>query len=380
MGLQHKRDIYIKRAKRTLVAAVILFVAALNVVRFCTDIRANNRFIYNYQIQEDLFANYRAPVPFAVYSTIFEPFETRALVLPKARLQDDDVIFQNVIQTAKIYLQNKDILFVRADIENHNQLSVFFPTAQTLYYGQTSTDALMKTLEKKLSNKNIVLVLVENLDSSEKTAGTEALQALAKKQNWRPQLFNLVNRTTLDALEEKYLQKPVFSLETQEQNLKHFLFDFEPILRRILDGHKDDMPEPLFDKATFMAFDETPQGCIPVYGAPDQTQAFLYGIYAARKALADKPSARLYILTSLFEQPRISEAELLKKLAMNKDGVLIEYRGRYALMAPCAWQKFKDPKSFLQQLKMKAGLSPDYWAEGTKIFLFRTVEVLKNEH
>lgn len=378
MALQHKCDIYIKNAKRIPVVAVVLFVLALNAVRFCTDIRANNSFAYNYQVQEDIFANYRAPVPFAVYSTLSKPFEIRAIVLPKSRLNDDDKIFHNVLKTAKIYMQNQNVLFISA--ETQDRLLSHFPNAQSLVYGQKDKEKILETLEKNLKEKSAVLVFVENLDSSEKTAGVEALQTMAKIQNWRPRLFNLVSRATIETLEEKYLQAPIFSPEAQEQNLKHFLFDFEPVLRRVLEGHKDDMPESLFDKVSLMAFKETPHGCEPVYGKFDKPQAFLYGIKAARTALANQKHTHLYALTDLLEQPNISEATLLKKLSVGRDGVLIEYRGRRAILAPCAWKTFPDKKSFLQQLKVKAGLSPDYWADGTKIFLFRTVEVLKNEN
>jgi AmmeMemoRadiSam system protein A len=56
-----------------------------------------------------------------------------------------------------------------------------------------------------------------------------------------------------------------------------------------------------------------------------------------------------------------SEADLLKKLRSEIDGVIIEKNGRQATFLPQVWKQIQDKIEFLQQLCWKAGLSPDAW-------------------
>ena len=375
MALEHKREIYIQNAKRTLIVAFGVFLIVLNMVRFCTDIRANSLYLYNYQPQEDIFAAYRSPAPMAVYSTLTKPSKTKILVLPKARLSEDDVL-QNVIKTLQIYAPNQNMFFMGNEMPQ--ALSKAFPKARFINTTKMTPKLISQTLEKELADENMRAVLVENLDSSDQTNALLALQAFTKKQNLRPRLFNLLSRTTLSHLELNHQLPESFDLQAQEQNLAQFLFDFEPVLRSVLKGNRDDMPKPLFDKASVMAFEETPSGCVPIYGAPDKTEAFLDGVENALAHRSVEKPTRLYILTALFEQENVSEESLQNVLEKGKDGVWLEYRGRHALMAPCAWKHHKTPKSFLRALRIQAGLSPDFWAEGTKVYLFRAVEVLKD--
>jgi len=42
---------------------------------------------------------------------------------------------------------------------------------------------------------------------------------------------------------------------------------------------------------------------------------------------------------------------------------------------PDDWQHYKTKEEFVKDLKLKAGLSPDYWSEDINIFYFKAVEV-----
>jgi AmmeMemoRadiSam system protein B/AmmeMemoRadiSam system protein A len=53
--------------------------------------------------------------------------------------------------------------------------------------------------------------------------------------------------------------------------------------------------------------------------------------------------------------------ELISKLRVNTDGVIIRKGSAGATFLPQVWQQLPDPKSFLSRLCLKAGLSPDAW-------------------
>ena len=55
---------------------------------------------------------------------------------------------------------------------------------------------------------------------------------------------------------------------------------------------------------------------------------------------------------------------LIEKLRPDIDGVIISRQNQRATFLPQVWQQLKDPKSFLTQLCMKAGLSSTEWQSG----------------
>jgi len=56
-----------------------------------------------------------------------------------------------------------------------------------------------------------------------------------------------------------------------------------------------------------------------------------------------------------------SPDELIEKLRIGIDGVLIIASGRRATFLPQVWEKVPDPERFLSQLCMKMGAAPDLW-------------------
>ena len=53
--------------------------------------------------------------------------------------------------------------------------------------------------------------------------------------------------------------------------------------------------------------------------------------------------------------------DLVSKLQVNVDGVLIKAGGRKATFLPQVWEKVPDPEQFLSQLCLKMGAQPDLW-------------------
>ncbi len=73
-----------------------------------------------------------------------------------------------------------------------------------------------------------------------------------------------------------------------------------------------------------------------------------------------------------------SEAEALAQLRPHVDGVVLEYGAHRGTFLPQVWEQLPMPKDFMAQLKRKAGLSVDFWADGVRLQRY-TVEKWKED-
>lgn len=55
------------------------------------------------------------------------------------------------------------------------------------------------------------------------------------------------------------------------------------------------------------------------------------------------------------------EADALAQLRPGVDGVILTHGGRRATFLPQVWETLPEPRRFLAQLKLKAGLPADFW-------------------
>ena len=62
-----------------------------------------------------------------------------------------------------------------------------------------------------------------------------------------------------------------------------------------------------------------------------------------------------------------TEAQALARLRPQIDGVVLEYAGHRATFLPQVWEHLPEPRQFLQQLKRKAGLPVDFWADTLRV-------------
>jgi AmmeMemoRadiSam system protein A len=70
--------------------------------------------------------------------------------------------------------------------------------------------------------------------------------------------------------------------------------------------------------------------------------------------------------------PVASEAELLRQLRPHRDGLILKEGWRRATFLPSVWESLPEPREFLAHLKMKAGLSPDYWSDTLRFERYAT--------
>jgi len=64
------------------------------------------------------------------------------------------------------------------------------------------------------------------------------------------------------------------------------------------------------------------------------------------------------------------EADALRQLRPGIDGVIFECNGRRSTFLPQVWESLPEPSEFLSQLKRKAGLPGDFWAQGVKLYRY----------
>ena len=72
------------------------------------------------------------------------------------------------------------------------------------------------------------------------------------------------------------------------------------------------------------------------------------------------------------------EQDLLSQLLPQVDGLVIRDGDRQGLFLPSVWEQIPERKDFLNNLKLKAGMSPSFWSNDIKVYRFRTVEIKEN--
>ncbi len=84
----------------------------------------------------------------------------------------------------------------------------------------------------------------------------------------------------------------------------------------------------------------------------------------------------LTIDVSLLSNPKpiqfYDEKDLLNKIVPFKDGIIIKDENKQAVYLPSVWEELPDKELFLQSLKIKAGMAPDYFSKTFQAFRFET--------
>ena len=73
------------------------------------------------------------------------------------------------------------------------------------------------------------------------------------------------------------------------------------------------------------------------------------------------------LLSVLEPMALCDEAEALAQLRPGIDGIVLEYGGHRGTFLPQVWEHLPDRRSFLTQLKRKAGLAADFWDDGLRL-------------
>lgn len=78
-------------------------------------------------------------------------------------------------------------------------------------------------------------------------------------------------------------------------------------------------------------------------------------------------SLEVSLLSTLQPLTFTSEADALAQLRPGIDGVMMEYGVYRSTFLPQVWEILLQPREFLDQLKLKAGLYPDFWDDAIQL-------------
>lgn len=67
-----------------------------------------------------------------------------------------------------------------------------------------------------------------------------------------------------------------------------------------------------------------------------------------------------------------SEQDLISKIRPGIDGLILVEGSRRGTFLPSVWESLSSAEQFLQHLKIKAGLTPDYWSDSIQMFRYET--------
>ena len=92
--------------------------------------------------------------------------------------------------------------------------------------------------------------------------------------------------------------------------------------------------------------------------------------------LSHRELSGLHISISILSSPEpisfVSEQDLLGQLRVGIDGLILEEGHHRGTFLQAVWESLPDPRAFLRQLKIKAGLHPDYWSPTLRIHRYHT--------
>ena len=83
-------------------------------------------------------------------------------------------------------------------------------------------------------------------------------------------------------------------------------------------------------------------------------------------------SISISVLTPATEIVFDSEQDLLEKVRPGIDGLILQQDYLRATFLPSVWEQLPDPVEFLKHLKLKAGLTADFWSDNIKISRYQT--------
>ena len=76
------------------------------------------------------------------------------------------------------------------------------------------------------------------------------------------------------------------------------------------------------------------------------------------------------LLSAMERMASADEGTALAQLRPGVDGVVFSYGHRRSTFLPQVWEQLPQPEAFMAHLKRKAGLPPDFWAQGVELFRY----------
>ncbi len=86
----------------------------------------------------------------------------------------------------------------------------------------------------------------------------------------------------------------------------------------------------------------------------------------------DSLDIHISVLTPASPLPFTTERDLVDKLQPGIDGLIIHSGSRRGTFLPSVWKSLPEPREFLRHLKLKAGMTADYWSDDILAYRYTT--------
>lgn len=100
-------------------------------------------------------------------------------------------------------------------------------------------------------------------------------------------------------------------------------------------------------------------------------------------AISEDELAQIHIEISVLSPIQLmhcnSEEDLLEQLRVGIDGLIIEYAQHKATFLPLVWEQIDDKDEFLTELKLKAGMKPEFWSDKMHVSRYQTL-IIEEPH
>jgi hypothetical protein len=263
------------------------------------------------------------------------------------------------------------------------------------------------------------IALGENIDYEHScgAGGINTAIELAKKLHLQPEILALVNSGDTSGDKSRVVGygawsfsdngAPLSKIERERQGLHTFAAEYggqlliaarksleQAVQNKTYHPDRNDYDEHLFDRgASFVTLTKQNElrGCIgSIYPHKAIVADVVDNAYAAAMKDARFPplsaqempdiSVSISLLSDFERIEYKDEEDLLNKLVPNVDGVIIHDGNRQGLFLPSVWAQIPDKRDFLNNLKLKAGMSPSFWSNDIQVYRFYTVEIKENEN
>lgn len=399
MALNNPYEYYIKIARKTSLIVLVLGIAVFNIVQFCRYTSVNSQKIVEYQTKQDEFAQFRNPLIAAYFFPNENNVSKKPLmaVIPKSEFVRSTTIIKEIVLTLRqkgFNFENKLLLVSNkndAALERLIDLEIGKKPETLIIDGKSAAD-ITKAVMSKIANDHYFIFWAMDLDSRNESEAYSSLENIAEKLNLLPEMHDLLKTAANKAIDHKIKKNSSLTLDEQQNNLLSFKRDYENILNKFINetlkGNETVLTQTeenfhLWDKGAVVAitYGENKQQ-INEFGEIRYDRPIIERLSASiREALQtqSKKNMTVLLLTETEEQKYQNEKDFENELTFGEHGVVLVHESRRGVMLPLWWKIYPDKKEFIKQLKIKSGLSPDYWSDEIKIYYFKTVEISNHE-
>ena len=358
MSLNNNKELYIKM-RRISLYVFLSFLLIFNLFVFFNLVSSNSSFLTDYQSPVDELKDFRKPLMVLEFKNIEN--KNKLIILP------DNIISHPYVKNHKAFFKGYDrIMIITSSKTTEKHFDYIKNFSDNVFFGDELNDDVLKN--------NALLVYFEDMENP--STDYEKIKEFIKRHNLRPKTSDLLDTSHIKTvLDEKYKKKK-YSLDEQYQNLESFAKDFNQELNKFKLNNNKEYPPHFYDKASTL-----------VYACDDMLKCKEFTDFSFNKSLIKSLSKNInnaqkegykikniYLLTKLEKQNFKTEDELLNSLDTSI-GVLIKNGILSGIMLPVFWKKYEDKNDFINQLKIKSGLNPDYFKDTMEIYYFKAVEI-----